>query len=66
VTTGDAREYRVKYRRRYAQDWEDLDLDTAMLIADQGIVARRNGWQREVNGNRTRRTLGFASLGDAG
>ncbi len=27
--------------------------------------ARRAGWQWEVDGNRTRRTLGFASLGGA-
>ena len=27
--------------------------------------ARRRGWQQEVDGNRTRRTLGFASLGGA-
>jgi formate dehydrogenase major subunit len=66
LTTGDAREYRVKYRRRYGMDWEDLDLDTAMdMIADRVIEARRKGWQWEVNGNRTRRTLGFASLGGA-
>jgi formate dehydrogenase major subunit len=66
LTTGDARQYRVKYRRRYAQDWEDLDLDTAMdMIADRVIEARRNSWQWDVNGKRTRRTLGFASLGGA-
>jgi formate dehydrogenase major subunit len=66
LTTGDARQYRVKYRRRYAQDWEDLDLDTAMdMITDRVIEARREGWQWEVNGKRTRRTLGFASLGGA-
>ena len=66
LTTGDAREYRVKYRRRYGMDWEDLDLDTAMdMIADRVIEARRKSWQWEVNGNRTRRTLGFASLGGA-
>src|SRR5215469_7147321 len=29
LTTGAAREYRVKYRRPFALDWEELDLDTA-------------------------------------
>ena len=29
------------------------------------LAARRAGWQQEVGGNRTRRTLGFASLGGA-
>jgi formate dehydrogenase major subunit len=66
LTTGDARRYRVKYRRPFGQDWEDLDLDTAMdMIADRVLVARRDGWQAEVNGLRTRRTLGIASLGGA-
>ena len=66
LTTGDARQYRVRYRRAFGQDWEDLDLDTAMdMIADRVLAARRDGWQAEVNGQRTRRTLGFASLGGA-
>jgi formate dehydrogenase major subunit len=66
LTTGDAREYRVKYRAPFGKSWVDLDLDTAMdMIADRVIEARRTGWQWEVDGNRTRRTLGFASLGGA-
>ncbi len=66
LTTGSAREYRVKYRGRYAKDWVDLDLDTAMdMIADRVIETRRQGWQWEVDDKRTRRTLGFASLGGA-
>jgi formate dehydrogenase major subunit len=66
LTTGDAREYRVKYRRPFGLDWEDLDLDTAMdMIANRVIESRRKGWQQEVGGKRTRRTLGFASLGGA-
>jgi len=66
LTTGDAREYRVKYRRPFGHDWEDLDLDKAMdMIADRVIESRRTGWQQEVDGKQTRRTLGFASLGGA-
>ena len=66
LTTGDSRQYRVKYRRPFGEKWEDLDLDTAMdMIADRVIRAREHGWQWEVDGNRTRRTLGFASLGGA-
>jgi formate dehydrogenase major subunit len=61
LTTGGAREYRVKYRRPFGRNWEDLDLDTAMdMIADRVLDARRHGWQPEH-----RRTLGFASLGGA-
>jgi formate dehydrogenase major subunit len=66
LTTGNARQYRVRYRRPHAADWEDLDLDTAMdMIADRVIDARRAGWQWEQEGQRTRRTMGFASLGGA-
>jgi formate dehydrogenase major subunit len=66
LTTGTAREYKVKYRRPFGKDWEELDLDKAMdMIADRVIEARRRGWQQEVDGRRTRRTLGFASLGGA-
>jgi formate dehydrogenase major subunit len=66
LTTGEAREYRVRYRRPHGTDWEDLDLDTAMdMIADRVIASREQGWQWEVDGLRTRRTLGFASLGGA-
>jgi formate dehydrogenase major subunit len=66
LTTGNAREYKVRYRRPRGTEWEDLDLDTAMdMIADRVIAARRTGWQDQVDGARTRRTLGFASLGGA-
>lgn len=66
LTTGDARQYRVRYRRPSGTEWEDLDLDTAMdMIADRVISARRKGWQSEFDGARTRRTLGVASLGGA-
>jgi formate dehydrogenase major subunit len=66
LTTGSARQYRVKYRRAFGKDWEDLDLDTAMdMIADRMIESRRRGWQQEIDGRPTRRTLGFAGLGGA-
>ena len=66
LTTGSARQYQVKYRRPFGKNWEDLDLDTAMdMIADRVLQARRHGWQWEQDGRRTRRTLGFASLGGA-
>jgi formate dehydrogenase major subunit len=66
LTTGTAREYRVLYRPPYGTEWEHLDLDTAMdMIADRVIAAREAGWQWERDGQRTRRTMGFASLGGA-
>jgi formate dehydrogenase major subunit len=66
LTTGSAREHHVLYRRPHGTEWERLDLATAMdMIADRVIAARRHGWQWEQDGKRTRRTLGFASLGGA-
>jgi formate dehydrogenase major subunit len=66
LTTGAARLHKILYRRPYGTDWEELDLDTAMdMIADRVLKSRRDGWQWEVDGKRTRRTLGFASLGGA-
>jgi formate dehydrogenase major subunit len=66
LTTGEAREKRVLYRRPHGREWEPLDLDTAMdMIADRVIQARRDTWEWESEGKRTRRTLGFASLGGA-
>ncbi len=67
LTTGEARCYDVLYRRPYAGDWEVLDLDTAMgMVADRVIATRRATWQWEDEGGaRTRRTLGIASLGGA-
>jgi formate dehydrogenase major subunit len=35
------------------------------MIADRVIDARRKGWQSSYEGRRTRRTMGFASLGGA-
>ena len=66
LTTGSARRYGVLYRRPHGTEWETLSLDAAMdMIADRVIEARRAGWQWEDDGKRTRRTLGFASLGGA-
>jgi formate dehydrogenase major subunit len=61
------REYRVRYRRPGARHWEDLDLDTAMdMVADRVIAARAWGWESgdETTG-KLHRTLGFGHLGGA-
>jgi formate dehydrogenase major subunit len=66
LTTGPQRVTKVRYRRAHGTDWEDLDLDTAMdMIADRVLASRDEGWQEEVDGRRVRRTMGFASLGGA-
>jgi formate dehydrogenase major subunit len=61
------REYTVRYRRPHGGEWEDLPLDRAMdMIADRVIAARSQGWEdRDADGNRLRRTLGFGGLGGA-
>jgi formate dehydrogenase major subunit len=66
LTTGANREQKVKYRRPYGTDWEDLELDTAMdMIADRVIETRRRTWQDEAEGKRVNRTMGIYSLGGA-
>ncbi len=66
LTTGTAREHRVKYRRPHGTDWEDLPLDVAMdMIADRVIDSRRRGWEWEFEGKQVNRTMGIAHLGGA-
>jgi len=61
------REYRVKYRRPHGTEWEDLELDTAMdMIADRIIATRAESWEEhDADGRPLRRTLGLCGLGGA-
>ena len=61
------REYKVKYRRPYSKEWEDLDLDAAVdMISDRVLKTRDETWQDEdEDGKHLHRTLGFAHLGGA-
>ena len=54
-------------RARAATEWEELELETAMdMIAERVIAAREDGWQDiDHEGWRVDRTLGFAHLGGA-
>jgi formate dehydrogenase major subunit len=66
LTTGPSRRHQVLYRRPYGTEWEPLPLERAMdMVADRVIAARRDGWEWERDGARTRRTMGIASLGGA-
>lgn len=58
---------KVRYRRPYGTQWEDLDLDTAMdMIAERVVATRRATWQDvDEHGNAVHRTLGIAGLGGA-
>jgi formate dehydrogenase major subunit len=61
------REYKVKYRRPHGTEWESLELDEAMdMIADRVIATRAKSWEaQDEQGQPLRRTLGFAVLGGA-
>jgi formate dehydrogenase major subunit len=61
------RETKVKYRRPHGTEWEELDLETAMdMIADRLVAAREASWEASDDQGRTlNRTLGVAVLGGA-
>jgi formate dehydrogenase major subunit len=58
---------KVRYRRPGGTEWEDLELETAMeMLADRVVAAREDGWQeKDHHGNRVDRTMGIAHLGGA-
>jgi formate dehydrogenase major subunit len=67
LVTSPTRVTKVRYRRPYGTEWEDLELDQAMeMIADRVLDARRKTWQdTDDEGRHLRRTMGIASLGGA-
>jgi formate dehydrogenase major subunit len=67
LVTSPTRVTAVRYRRPHGTEWEELDLDRAMdMIADRVIATRAKTWeQHDAQGRTLRRTRGFASLGGA-
>ncbi len=66
LVTSPLRQTKVRYRRPYGTEWEDLELDVAMeMIADRVVKARNDGWQQLDDDKTVRRTMGIASLGGA-
>jgi formate dehydrogenase major subunit len=67
LVTGPARLQRIRYRRPGSREWEQLELDTAIdMIADRVIAAREGSWEDlDDHGNALNRTRGIASLGGA-
>ena len=61
------REYKVKYRRPYGTQWEELSLDDAMeMIAERVIDTRAASWEAATeDGNPANRTLAIGNLGGA-
>ncbi len=67
LVTSPLRQTTVRYRRPYATQWEDLELDTALdMIADRILAAREQTWEDvDTQGRPLNRTLGISSLGGA-
>jgi formate dehydrogenase major subunit len=58
---------KVRYRRPGGTEWEELELERAMdMIAERVIASREAGWQEvDRHGWRVDRTLSFGHLGGA-
>ena len=57
---------KVKYRRAYAKDWEELDLNTAMhMIADRVWESRNRTFQEKEDDWNVMHTKAVAHLGGA-
>jgi formate dehydrogenase major subunit len=58
---------KVRYRRPYSKEWEDLSLDEALsMIADRVKKTRDASWQEEdEKGKKTSRSTAVASIGGA-
>ena len=70
LVTHPRRETKAKYRAPGSDRWEEIDLERAMdMIADRLIATRERTWEttKEVEGEQAQlnRTLGFAHLGGA-
>ena len=67
LVQGDTREYKVKYRRPFGTEWEELSLEQAMdMIADRFIATRAATWEHcTEDGVLLNRTTGIANLGGA-
>ena len=61
------REYKVKYRRPYGTEWEELSLDDAMeMIADRIVETRAGTWRKRTPGGApANRTMAIGNLGGA-
>ena len=61
-----ARQTRCCYRRPYGTEWEHLDLDTAMEMVADRVIARAASWQEwEPGGAGSAARMGIAHLGGA-
>lgn len=64
--THPARLKKVKYRRPYSRQWEELELETAMdMVADRVWESRERTFVEKENGDSVMHTLGICHLGGA-
>lgn len=57
---------KVKYRRPYSRDWEELELETAMdMVADRLWESRDRTFQEKKDGDVVMQTTAIAHLGGA-
>jgi formate dehydrogenase major subunit len=57
---------RVKYRRPYSRQWEELDLESAMdMVADRVWESRERSFQETRDGETLMQTTAIAHLGGA-
>jgi formate dehydrogenase major subunit len=57
---------KVKYRRPFSREWEELDLDEAMrMIADRVWQSREKSFQESEEGSALMQTTAIAHLGGA-
>jgi formate dehydrogenase major subunit len=66
LITHAGRAKKVKYRRPYGTEWEDLDLETAMdMVAERLWESRERTFQEEKDGQVLMQTKAVAHLGGA-
>jgi formate dehydrogenase major subunit len=67
LVNAPSRETKVKYRRPYGTEWEEMSLeDATAMIADRVLKARDETWEEEDDdGEPLKRTLGLHFLGGA-
>ena len=67
LVNSPGRTTKVRYRSPHGTEWEDLDLDAAVdMIVDRVLATREKTWQDvDDQGKHLHRTMGIASLGGA-
>lgn len=66
LLTHPGRQLKVKYRRPYSRNWEDLDLERAMdMIADRLWESREDSFVEQQDGEVLMQTKTIAHLGGA-